>query len=212
MSHLRALAEKYNCAIVLIEHLNKNIGGKGLHRGLGSIDITAAARSILMLGSDPGNESDKGVAHIKSNCGMKGKVIGFSIGKGGLVWNPNTALTADVIQGYVRAESESSDNKLEEAKEFLEDVLKDGKQSHKDIMVTAKQHSISDATLRRAKEDLRIETEREGFGRGSTVYWKLPYSVNAFHSVEKVTPDEEAEILSIFDTPIDAQALKECEI
>lgn len=43
MKHIGMLAEKHNCAIVLIEHMSKNVGTKGLYRGLGSIDTTAAA-------------------------------------------------------------------------------------------------------------------------------------------------------------------------
>ena len=119
MSKLRSLAAWYECAVILIEHLNKNIGGKALYRGLGSIDITAAARSVLMLGSDPNNEKEKGIAHIKSNCGEKGKVIGFTISDNGIEWNLSTHLTADMIQGHIRQTGSQEDSALKEAKEFL---------------------------------------------------------------------------------------------
>lgn len=52
MSHLGAIAEKYGCAIVLIGHMNKAMGMKSTYRGLGSIDITAAARSVLIVARD----------------------------------------------------------------------------------------------------------------------------------------------------------------
>ena len=38
------------CAIVLIGHLNKAAGTQSTYRGLGSIDITAAVRSLLFIG------------------------------------------------------------------------------------------------------------------------------------------------------------------
>lgn len=40
------------CAIVLVGHMNKTNGGKNIYRGLGSIDIAAAARSVLLVARD----------------------------------------------------------------------------------------------------------------------------------------------------------------
>jgi RecA-family ATPase len=44
---LAALAEKYQCAIVLVGHMNKAAGNKAAYRGMGSIDFFAVARSVL---------------------------------------------------------------------------------------------------------------------------------------------------------------------
>ena len=49
MTNLSETARKTGCAIVLIGHLNKNTSGKANYRGLGSIDILAAARSVLLV-------------------------------------------------------------------------------------------------------------------------------------------------------------------
>ena len=46
MRRLGMWAAGYDCAIVLIGHLNKKEGSKGLYRSLGSIDVVAAARSV----------------------------------------------------------------------------------------------------------------------------------------------------------------------
>ena len=43
---LGMIAEKTGCAIVLIGHLNKSSGTQSTYRGLGSIDIMAAVRSL----------------------------------------------------------------------------------------------------------------------------------------------------------------------
>jgi hypothetical protein len=98
-SFIRQLAEKYNFALIILEHLNKNIGGKATYRGLGSMDITGAARSILMFGCDPEDDNNKGFMHAKSNLDRKGEIVGFSITDNGLEWNPSTTLTADMILG-----------------------------------------------------------------------------------------------------------------
>ena len=50
MKKLSAVAERTGCAVVLIGHMNKASGMKSGYRGLGSIDFTAAARSILVVG------------------------------------------------------------------------------------------------------------------------------------------------------------------
>ena len=52
LSKLSKVAAETNCAIVLVGHMNKSGGGNQLYRGLGSIDIAAAARSILMVSRD----------------------------------------------------------------------------------------------------------------------------------------------------------------
>lgn len=49
---LGKVAERTGCAVVLIGHMNKSGSTKGIYRGLGSIDIAAVARSILMVGRD----------------------------------------------------------------------------------------------------------------------------------------------------------------
>ena len=49
MDMLANIANQTGCAIILIGHLNKNESGKELYRGSGSVDIVAAARSVLRV-------------------------------------------------------------------------------------------------------------------------------------------------------------------
>lgn len=49
LKRIADIAAKYKCAVVIIGHMNKSQGGKNIYRGLGSIDITAIARSVLMI-------------------------------------------------------------------------------------------------------------------------------------------------------------------
>lgn len=175
MHHVGRLAEKYGVAIVMIEHMSKGAPGvKGLYRGLGSIDITAAARSILFFGCNPNDENDKGIAHIKSNLAKPGKVIGYAINNdGGLVWNPNTTLTADILQGVNRNASDHGENKLDIAKRFLQDALTDGPQERADVLVDAHAAGIAEETLHRARRALGIKTLSKGFSNNKVSYWNL---------------------------------------
>ena len=45
MAGLAALAQKCNCAVLIVRHLAKGNTSKAIYRGLGSIDFTAACRS-----------------------------------------------------------------------------------------------------------------------------------------------------------------------
>ena len=63
---LAALAEKYQCAIVLVGHMNKAAGNKAAYRGMGSIDFFAVARSVLLVGRIEGEENIRAVVQIKT--------------------------------------------------------------------------------------------------------------------------------------------------
>ena len=62
---LANIAKTTGVAIVLVGHLNKNEGGKDIHRGFGSADIAASVRSILMVEMD--KQRNRFVRAIKSN-------------------------------------------------------------------------------------------------------------------------------------------------
>lgn len=64
MKRISVLAEKYQCAIILIGHMNKNSNGKSSYRGLGSIDFQAAARSVLIVGRVKDLHLDEATPHL----------------------------------------------------------------------------------------------------------------------------------------------------
>ncbi|MCH7681797.1 AAA family ATPase, partial [candidate division KSB1 bacterium] len=77
MSQMARLAERNKCSIVAVRHLTKGGKTKGIYRGLGSIDITAACRSVLLVGCDANNPNERGVVHIKSNLAKLAAPIGY---------------------------------------------------------------------------------------------------------------------------------------
>lgn len=64
---LANLAKTTGVAIVLVGHLNKNESSKDIHRGLGSIDIASAVRSVLMVEMDRKDHGFRTVRAIKNN-------------------------------------------------------------------------------------------------------------------------------------------------
>ena len=76
---LAALAEKYQCAIVLVGHMNKAAGNKAAYRGMGSIDFFAVARSVLLVGRVEGEENLRAVVQIKNNLAAFGHPKAFAL-------------------------------------------------------------------------------------------------------------------------------------
>ena len=68
---LAKLAQKHSCAVLLLRHLSKQNGGKAIHRGLGSIDLTGAVRSELLAGSLPDDPSARAVPYQDQPLGLR---------------------------------------------------------------------------------------------------------------------------------------------
>lgn len=83
LGSLASVAEKYRCAIVLVGHMNKSQNGKSLYRGLGSIDITAIVRSVLMVGRDEDDPRIRYVFLIKSSLAAEGDAADWYFRKNG---------------------------------------------------------------------------------------------------------------------------------
>ncbi|MFC2041742.1 bifunctional DNA primase/polymerase [Chloroflexota bacterium] len=171
-ARLAALADKYGMAIVAVRHLTKGGSQKAIYRGLGSIDFTAAARSVLFAGADPENESNRAIDHIKHNLSPKGAPVGYELRDGQLFWRETTDLTYERMTAFTE-----SKGAIDEAKEFILDALSDGEALATEMMKDAKERGISDHTLRRARESLSVEIYRQGEpGKrgGGKSFWRLP--------------------------------------
>ena len=170
MSHLASIAEKYGCAVVLIGHMNKAMGMKSTYRGLGSIDITAAARSVLIVARDKGNPSFKVVAHAKSSLAPEGKTVAFELDPdSGFHFRGEYECNIDEILLDVGSKS-----KGKQAMELLQEELKDGEVSQNVISAKAKYSRISSRTLNEAKKILGVKSVK----RNGQWFWALPKNEN----------------------------------
>ena len=149
--HLAAVAEKYECAIVLIAHLNKTAGMKAAYRMLGSVDITAAARSILIVGRIKNNPTVRVMVHSKSSLAPEGEPIGFELN------------VEELLDGI------STVGKLDEAENFLETLFADVDEiPQKEIIAQAQSRNIAKRTLDEAKKKLHIGS----FKVGNQWFWR----------------------------------------
>jgi archaellum biogenesis ATPase FlaH len=174
LAQLAGIAEKYGTSILTVRHLRKSESTKAMYRGAGSIDFTAAARSVLLVGRDPGNHSSCAVAHIKSNLAAMGPSLGYEIREDCFVWTGESDLTAEqLLAGDVGDEERSAKG---EAESFLQDILSEGLVEARAVYRGAKAVGISDRTLKRAKKSLGVNSRRNGFGEKSKWLWELPYA------------------------------------
>lgn len=159
MKKLGDLAEKYNCAIILVGHMNKGGVGKAIYRGLGGIDFAAAARSVLLVARDPNDANVRAVAPIKASLAPEGNIVAFRLGeKNSFEWLGDYDIDMDsLLYGC------TSGDKYQKAKNFIEAELAGGKEVPiKRIEEKLKSMQISKRTLETVKKDLRIESVKVG--------------------------------------------------
>lgn len=82
MSYLGEMADLTGVAFLLIGHMNKNTNTDAIYRGLGSIDIAAAARSVLLM-EKPKRSRYRVLRHIKSSLAPNGKPLAFDFNADG---------------------------------------------------------------------------------------------------------------------------------
>ncbi|MDT5270278.1 MAG: hypothetical protein QOH49_2464 [Acidobacteriota bacterium] len=173
---LAAIAERQGCAIVAVRHLNKSRGGGNSNNaGIGSIDFHAAARSVLLVGKDPDDESKRALCQTKNNLAEFGEPQGYRIEGGQFRWTGASDLTARRILSF---ESDTDERGAQaEAVEFLRDALKDGARPAKEVKAEAMQASLTEQNLRTARARLKIKPTKEGGefgGKGAKWMWNMP--------------------------------------
>lgn len=174
LAPLARMAERTGAAVLLVRHLNKSQGGNALYRGGGSIGIIGAARSGLLAGEHPEEDGLLVLAGQKSNLSTPPDSLAYRIvtaanGAARIEYAGVTEARADALLRTAGDPEQKS--VLREAMEFLRDELKDGPMAASAIRERAGKERISDATLRRAKSDLGVVSEKQGDGSWS---WHLP--------------------------------------
>lgn len=79
LKRLSMMAERTQCAVILIGHMNKAQGLKSGYRGLGSIDFRASARSVLIVGRLKSGDTLRIVAQDKNSLAPEGSSIAFEL-------------------------------------------------------------------------------------------------------------------------------------
>lgn len=169
LKHLGIIAEKHNCAIILIGHMNKASGSKSTYRGLGSIDIQATARGVLLVARLRDKPNIRIMAHDKSSLAPAGDAIGFEMTEdNGMVCIGPYDITIDEL---LSGNEGRGKKKLDIAENFIKEYFGSNKViPSNEIMMEAAKRSIKRNTLLSAKKKLGIISDKEKAEDG-TIYW-----------------------------------------
>ena len=167
---LGQVAQRTGCAILLIGHLNKAAGMQSLQRGLGSIDIAAAVRSVMFIGKLKHNPTMRILTHEKSSLAPPGASLAFSLGdEGGFRWVGEYDITADEMLSGIEPQRET---KTQQAKDLICTLLAGGKQVlSEDIDKAALERGIPGRTVRDAKRELGDALKSKIVEGRKKVFW-----------------------------------------
>jgi hypothetical protein len=153
MTALAKRAEGFGVALVVVRHLRKGGGGKAIYAGAGSIDFTAAARSVLMVGTDA--QTGNGVlVHIKCNVAKKARSLAYTL-EGGFKWIGEVDTTADDLLS--EPEDRAVRTATQDAATWLRERIaaEGGCIPSKVLEAELGAHDISFGTYKRARQQLK---------------------------------------------------------
>ena len=156
---LGMIAERTGCAIVLIGHLNKSSGTQSTYRGLGSIDIMAAVRSLLFIGKVKKDPTTRVLIHEKSSLAPPGETMAFKLGdEEGFRWVGAYEISSDdLLDGK---EGKPTETKLQRGTKLIYELLADGNAvTIRELDEKAKSQGISQRTMREARSRMKEELD-----------------------------------------------------
>ena len=164
---LANIAERNRCAVILIGHMNKGAGTKTLYRGLGSIDIAAIARSVLMISRDENRPGMRYMYPIKSSLAPEGPAIAFSFREqGGIEWHGRYNLNTAELMDSITVKT----TKREKARAKIIQLLEHEDCPAKEIYAGLASMGVGSRTVEKVKKELQITTYRSA----GSWYWSLP--------------------------------------
>lgn len=187
---VRNLCNPYGCTPLYIRHNGKAQRSKAMHAALGSIDITANMRSVLALYKDPDDDSRRILAQTKTNGrwapSMQLKLVGATyearhntqtvmpLEDVRVDWDGLSDLTAEDLNARECAhgnDSQEAQSALDQAREFLRDILQDGAVLADEIKAQAKKAGVTEHTLRRAKDKEKVKAKRQSQEGAPSAKW-----------------------------------------
>jgi len=169
LKQLAAVAERTGCAIVIVGHMNKASGSKSIYRGLGSIDITAVARSVLLVGRIKNDTPVRVMAQQKNSLAKEGTPIAFEINEdSGIRWIGEYDISVDeLLNGESGAPSDSE--KVTVVMEKLTELLADEEVPCGRLYEMFREMDMGKRTVDRAKKALGVRSVKRADGW----YWML---------------------------------------
>jgi hypothetical protein len=176
LTPLAQLAERTDCGILLVRHLRKITGGRAVRRGQGSMGIVGAVRTGLLAGPHPVDSSLGVLAVVKSNLAgaVPSQTYRIAAGATGLPlveWVGPVDVSADGVGGKPPERL----HPREWAGLWLQQQLASGPTRAAEVLTAATEAGIPEATLRRAKGVIGVESHQvKGADGRREWYWYDP--------------------------------------
>lgn len=170
------MAEKTNCIILGIMHLNKKESVNALQKATGSGAWVAVARSVLLIGVHPDDRELEKIdrryilASAKCNLSSPPPTRIFTIvdenGIGRMRWAEETTQygTEDILQSDMGFEA----GKVEQATMWVKKLLQNGPIPTNDVILQGKRQGFSKKTLERVRDHAGVAESRK---IGTTWFW-----------------------------------------
>lgn len=189
-SPLIQMANELDVAVLVIRHLSKLSGEahsvSALYRGGGSIGIAGAARSVLLVAPDPGDETGERrvLVRVKGNlskppAGLMFRLKDTEDGPAVIQWEGEVSEDPNELLAAPTPDMEPS--KIAEASQWLAGRLKSDPQSARELIRAAAKDGITERSLLRARKKIGARTKK-GDGPKESWMWFLP------KPVEPITP------------------------
>ncbi len=163
---LAGMADRTDCAILIIGHLNKMSMAKGIYRGLGSVDIPAVARSILYVGRSKSDEDKRYMAQLKNSLAPLGQTLTFQINDT-LCFDGVSPLSAEQLMSNCIYDFKPT--KRDNAVVAIEELLSEGEKPCIAVYEYCLAQGISKRTVDKAKQELGVISRK----RNDRWYWSL---------------------------------------
>jgi len=205
LAPLARWADGADGAVLGVMHLNKGLGADVLDRVNGSRGFTAAARSVLTIGDDPQDATQRVVAVGKANLAptdvaalrfrIEGRTIPHPeepIATSGVAWLGE----ADGVRSrdLLAAPSDDDPSARDEAAAWLADQLSEGPVPSTEVKSRAEKAGFAWATVRRAQVSVGVKAQRWGRpGENGGWCWALAaydYGPEDAHETPKVLTPE----------------------
>jgi putative DNA primase/helicase len=193
---LNKLARECHIAVVLVAHLNKKQDLDKISRVTGAMAFVGLARAAFILERTQGQEDQRNLLPLKSNLSKDSSGLLCAIrsvpfpGQPALERGNRDSIPIVEWLGPIDDGAPSDgrpQSRKDHAQLFLQMALANGPRLAREVEAEAGRAGISEATLRRAREDVRIVTKKEKGGEGRSI-WSLPVeTVEQAEQVEQVS-------------------------
>jgi putative DNA primase/helicase len=176
---LKGIAEETSVAIVGIMHLNKKADLQAINRVGGAMAFVGVARAVWLFCQDNNTPGEFQMLSVKQNIGKRVAGLKYKIDMKN-VEIEREAVAQPCISSIGEAEKSANDvltsprfgataTEFDKAVEWLKNILSNAPMQATEVLERAKEAGFSEKTLRRAKQELDVQSEQRIDGW----YWEL---------------------------------------